>query len=341
MDLQFLCERYETLCSCGEGLYVSADNGATWSQITITGQFGAYSVAVSGQTLFVDRYGGVLRSTDNGSTWSDASNGFTASVVNALVVIDTNLLAGTNGGAVFRSTDNGMSWKQSNSGLTDPNVRAFAVVGTDVFAGTGGGGVFRSTNGGATWTQVINGLTDFIIMAFAVNDTVLAVATLGGVFQSMDYGTTWRSIDAGFPSANPDVYSVAFSKQYLFAGLPDGSGVWRYPLLGSAVRSPGEAPTSVSLSQNYPNPFNPKTTIEYTIGGTWDSGSGTMKTVLVVYDLLGRQVAELVNGENIPGSYEVTFSADGGDGSSLASGVYVYRLNAGSSVLSRKMILLR
>jgi photosystem II stability/assembly factor-like uncharacterized protein len=327
--------------AAGEGLYVSADNGATWSQITITGHFGASSIAVSGQTLFVGHYGGVLRSTDNGSTWSDASNGFTYPVVNALVVIDTSLLAGTNGGAVFRSTDNGMSWKQSNSGLTDPNVFAFAVIGTNVFAGTGGGGVFRSTNGGATWTQVINGLTNFIISSFAVNDTVLAVATQGGVFQSTDFGTTWSPVSAGFPSTNPIVWSVAFSKRYLFAGLYDGSGVWRYPLLGSAVGSPGEVPTSFSLSQNYPNPFNPKTTIEYTIGGTWDSGSGTTKTVLVVYDLLGRQVAELVNGENIPGSYKVTFSADGEGGNSLSSGVYVYRLTAGSSVLSRKMILLR
>jgi hypothetical protein len=103
-----------------------------------------------------------------------------------------------------------------------------------------------------------------------------------------------------------------------------------------------------ALAQNYPNPFNPSTRIKYTVGGVRDqgpgageagagvSGLGTSKTSLIVYDLLGRQVAVLVNERKSPGSYEVSF-----DGRGLSSGVYFYRLTAGPYVASRKMLLVR
>jgi len=96
-----------------------------------------------------------------------------------------------------------------------------------------------------------------------------------------------------------------------------------------------------ALSQNYPNPFNPVTRIKYTVGGTGGSGLGTRNTGaggegtrdqgsgasnvnLRVYDVLGREVAVLVNERQALGSYEVSFDASG-----LASGVYIYRLTAG------------
>jgi hypothetical protein len=88
-------------------------------------------------------------------------------------------------------------------------------------------------------------------------------------------------------------------------------------------------PGSCGLDQNYPNPFNPKTGIRYQV-------SGVSNARLVVYDLLGREVAVLVNEKKAPGSYEVRF-----DGSGLASGVYIYRLTAGMFVQSRTMLLLK
>ena len=115
-----------------------------------------------------------------------------------------------------------------------------------------------------------------------------------------------------------------------------------------AVRENPEGAEEFALSQNYPNPFNPETTIKYTIAGiegrgsgvgeagAGDRGPGASKTMLVVYDVLGRQVAMLVDDVKAPGSYEVRF-----DGSGLASGVYVYRLTAGSFVQSRTMLLLK
>jgi hypothetical protein len=94
-------------------------------------------------------------------------------------------------------------------------------------------------------------------------------------------------------------------------------------------------PNQFSLAQNYPNPFNPSTRIKYTLAGSRGPGFGSW-VKLVVYDLLGREVAELVNERKQPGSYEITF-----DGSTLASGVYLYRLAAGSFLQTRKMLVIK
>ena len=88
-------------------------------------------------------------------------------------------------------------------------------------------------------------------------------------------------------------------------------------------------PTTFSLSQNYPNPFNPNSDIRYQI-------SEFRIVRLCVYDVLGREVAVLVNEAKQPGAYTVRF-----DGSGLASGVYLYRLTSGSFTQTRKMVLVR
>ncbi len=102
------------------------------------------------------------------------------------------------------------------------------------------------------------------------------------------------------------------------------------------VKNQEQLPASASLLQNYPNPFNPSTRIKYTVGGTRGLGLGSSNTRLVVYDVLGREVAVLVNERQLPGRYEVTFDASG-----LASGVYFYRLQAEDFVQTRKLLLVR
>jgi hypothetical protein len=95
-------------------------------------------------------------------------------------------------------------------------------------------------------------------------------------------------------------------------------------------------PANYSLFQNYPNPFNPSTVIGYSVGGVRGQVLGVSEVRLVVYDLVGREVAILVNERKAPGSYQVKF-----DGSGLSTGVYMYRLTTGSFVQSRKMLLIK
>jgi hypothetical protein len=91
----------------------------------------------------------------------------------------------------------------------------------------------------------------------------------------------------------------------------------------------GGVPSAYALYQNYPNPFNPSTTIKFEL-------PRTAYVTLGVYDILGRQVSVLVNERRNAGIHEVKF-----DGSGLSSGVYFCRIEAGSFVQTRKLLLLR
>jgi hypothetical protein len=101
-----------------------------------------------------------------------------------------------------------------------------------------------------------------------------------------------------------------------------------------------KVPASFLLYQNYPNPFNPSTVISYRL-------PGASEVTLAVFDILGRQVAVLENGRKAAGSYSIRFTAAGGDGQGLASGVYLCRLSAnlldGSQMYHQtmKMLILR
>ena len=99
--------------------------------------------------------------------------------------------------------------------------------------------------------------------------------------------------------------------------------------VSSTDRPAGGVPTAYFLAQNYPNPFNPTTELRY---GVAVGGQVTLR----VYDLLGRMVTELVNGERAPGSYAVEF-----DGSKLSTGVYLYTLTTPEGIRTEKMMLLK
>ena len=101
------------------------------------------------------------------------------------------------------------------------------------------------------------------------------------------------------------------------------------PLVGVEEERAPAAPTVLALEQNFPNPFNPSTVIRYRLSAAGDVN-------LVVYDMLGREVRRLVDEYEPAGSYDVQFDASG-----LASGVYLYRLTAGTQSTVRRMVLMR
>jgi hypothetical protein len=134
------------------------------------------------------------------------------------------------------------------------------------------------------------------------------------------------------------VLSLATDRDgFLYAGT-EYQGVYRSAETTTSVVSDRTgSPLGIALLQNYPNPFNPVTIIRYSIGAVSGQQSVVSSHVrLAVYDLLGREVAVLVDEKKAPGSYEVKF-----DGSRLASGVYFYRMQAGDFVQTRRLLLLK
>ncbi len=359
-----------------DGVFLSTDDGDSWTAVNFgLEDSSVYALAVKGSYLFAGTYHGrVFRSTNNGSSWEAVSSGLPDTNLYAFAVSDSNLFAGGAAG-VFLSTNNGGSWTAVNSGLLDTRVHALAVSGSNLFAG-GIAGVFLSTNNGSTWVRVNSGppalvlalavsgshifagtkwdgvflstnnggswmpvnsglLCDYVGSLsvsgnnlFATSEDVLGSGGCG-VFLSINNGTNWTDISAGLPNVLP-VWTLWSTEKFLFAGVYE-SGVWKRPLseVITDVESEVQLPTHFSLSKNYPNPFNPSTSIRYGL-------PLASFVTLTVYNTLGQEVTQLVNGEQQAGYHDVVFRGDG-----LASGVYFYRLQAGDFVASKKLLLLK
>ncbi len=138
------------------------------------------------------------------------------------------------------------------------------------------------------------------------------------------YGDTLLVKTSGGDTTN---YPTSFGTEADFSSL--GTSYVRLKQTTAVKVSRGGGAQGFALLQNYPNPFNPTTAISYEL-------SANSHVTLKVYDILGRDVATLVNGQRTAGEHSVTF-----DASRLPSGVYFYRLQAGSYTATKKLMLLK
>ena len=182
----------------------------------------------------------------------------------------------------------------------------------------------------------------FTLFLSVTNGGVLVGLSSRAVAQS--YRLDWLSINSGGVIEQSSTnYGAKLTVAQSVAGYCESDsyraylGFW-HPLLGSPVaveqiESP-TLPTTFALEQNYPNPFNPTTTIEFALPRT-----GQVR--LEVFNMLGQLVTILANEQLSAGAYRVVW--DGRDiwGNQVASGVYLYRLQTGDYVETRKMLLLK
>jgi endoglucanase len=235
------------------------------------------------------------------------------------------------GGAGSGSWNNG--WNYRNDGVDIDVCSDFPTVGYCVgWVGTGEylhytvnvsqTGTYRFTlraaaNNGGGYTML---KWDFQTMSSAVP------VPAGGGWQN------WMDVDLGTYALTAGIHTL--SLHFFFGGF--NVNYVEVAQTSAAVEQEEGQPARFELLQNYPNPFNPRTQIGYSIPESRESAAGSMETQLVVYDLLGREVAVLVNEKKATGNYEVEF-----DASALASGVYIYRLTAGQHAESRTMVLMK
>jgi photosystem II stability/assembly factor-like uncharacterized protein len=193
--------------------------------------------------------------------------------------------------------------------------------------------VFRTTDYGLNWTDISGNMPDVPVNSIIIDydeDSTLYIGTDAGVFFTQNLGAEWVVLGTGLP--NSPVFDLNYHQpsQKLVAGT-HGRSLFEFDLSG--ISGIGDefnlAVSDFKLYQNYPNPFNPSTVIGYQLPV---GGDVTLK----VFDLLGREVATLVDENKPAGSYEINFES-----SSLSSGIYFYRLKAGNKIQSKKMILLK
>ncbi|HRP94517.1 MAG TPA: M14 family zinc carboxypeptidase [Ignavibacteriaceae bacterium] len=153
--------------------------------------------------------------------------------------------------------------------------------------------------------------------------------------------TDWKSV--GFVNGNG---TTTQTKSYSFLDEGLSSGKYQYRLkqidfdgsfdYSNIIDAEIISPIKLSLEQNFPNPFNPTTLIRYSVPNVISTEGRNLNVILKVFDVLGNEVATLVNEIKPAGNYNVEFNAK-----NLSSGVYFYQLKAGSLIQTKKMILLQ
>ena len=160
------------------------------------------------------------------------------------------------------------------------------------------------------------------------------------VYTSIDNGENWQLVKSGMGEDKYVLSLLTNSTGYLFAGM-DYYGLYKsVNKVVTDVEDINEIPMEFSLEQNFPNPFNPSTKIRFAIPTVETHRDASLLTTLRVYDILGNEVAPLVNEYRSAGSYEVEFQSSVG-GHQLANGVYFYSLRADNYIQTKKMILLK
>ncbi|MGB5287230.1 MAG: T9SS type A sorting domain-containing protein, partial [Ignavibacteriaceae bacterium] len=351
------------------GLYRSTDNGDTWGSplVTVPSGNNIFSIALNPttptQTIFAGTRNGPLRSTDNGVTWSPAINGIPPNSWVRDIEVDSGgivVAATTNG--IFSSTNNGDLWEQA-TGVTDTIVKIifdYPLItdnlggDTRMLAGSDNGQLVEAFASNRYLTLTLAALLDpskefagiWIAILKNENEKKHGVAMFprnnggGGYYESTDNGQTWNQENTGLPGNAKtsaltglvvETRATTQINEYvgLFENTNGGARIFKRETVVSVEKVNDLTPVDYILNQNYPNPFNPTTNIKYSI-------PQASFVQLIVYDILGNEVATLVNEEQTAGIYRADFNGEG-----LASGLYIAKLTVGNFIQTIKMSLLK
>ncbi len=342
------------------GLFYSTDSGATWQQIFIeTSSEGEdvdvtdiiFNIEGSDTVAYVTvKYDlslpqgySIYRIVKNGDTWTPSQDMQAGGTSTGSVIVVTlyDVEISVTGDTVYAAG--------TDAGVNEPHVYYKPVTATGLWTPITTDG-FSSPNGVASAITV-------------GGDTVFAAVNNDVYFYVPGTSTRWNLL---YSYPNGTEINVLYYDDLLV-----GTGLGLYNHVSDSPTSIGneteEKVTSLILEQNYPNPFNPATTIKYSIPsviaserserGNLSNNSqnqqivhGILRTTnltssnsrndatvqLIVYDILGRKIATLVNEKQSPGEYSVQF-----DASNLPSGIYFYTLKYGNMQQTKKMILLK
>jgi len=376
-NIEFWDANNGIVVSYPSSVYRTTDAGANWSicigikrdvqdicyadanTVFVVGGDETISKSTNGGLIFLDNYDGVLQSLFLGVEFFNINYG----------------IVGGENGKVLVTTNGGTDWTIRNAGgfglmrgIHIFNEENAYVVGTPEQ-------VFKTTDGGITWVSDFNGANTVALykIKFTENNTGLICGSQGKFLINTDYvpvelsgftaivdgndvqlnwatetelnnsgfeilrsvdGNNWKNI-----AFVPGFGTVSEPRTYYFTDAELKSGFYSYRLkqidfdgsfeYSDIVNVFVSSPIDYNLEQNYPNPFNPNTLIKFSI-------SNEVQVNLSVFNILGEKVKELKNEIMKPGYYEVEFNA-----SSLASGVYSYRIKAEDFVETKKMVLLR
>lgn len=355
-------------------IFRSDDAGDSWQETAakpnVSGIF--YKLLSHGDDIFLGTYGsGVFRTSNGGQSWQSFGSG--PSQISGLTILGDSLYAGTSGSGIFViDLQNPTGWTSYNSGLFQMGVTTVSTSGNNLVAGAGLY-LFMRPRGAAQWFVID---LDGTSIQREINDTYvfgnhLFVGTDRGIYKgSVDGQNFGKSDIAFFPNREIVAFTsfqsqlitglMVFSEHWVLTSDDMGadwevraheySEIWDLHVSGNrlwAARSDGlwyidisswtgigddpapNLPAAYQLDQNYPNPFNPATTIRYQLPAAG-------RVVLKIFNILGSEVATLIDENKPAGEHSVEF-----DAGTLPSGYYIYQIKSNGFESAKKMLLIR
>jgi photosystem II stability/assembly factor-like uncharacterized protein len=321
-------------------LFKSTDAGKSWTKLT--SPLSGTPIPIFYSLVFTSKdtgyaaanAGKLIKTTDGGKTWTSLTTSFTSSqLIWKISVPDMSnpntLFITGGGGKLLKTTDAGQTWNSVDAKIAGS---FFALKFKDGKVGLLGGSAMalcKTTDGGNTWTPLSlpSSITGIVYAVDFGKDTYWVSVSTGDILYSTDQGASWTII----PKFNANtLYDAAVVGDNIFFVGNNGAVIKGNADPNTSVKQiSGNTVKSFELTQNYPNPFNPSTTIKYSVPTEG-------KVSLKVYNLLGEEVATLINQNQSAGTYSVSF-----DASSLSSGIYFYQLSSGNNVSVKKMMLVK
>ena len=278
-----------------------------------------------------DHYGRVLKTTNHGNNWIDISPN-PNSDVEAIKFFNLNTGYIIDGSSFKKTTNSGQNWTTISSILLTQY--DFSLVTKDTFYICGYSGNVRiSSDSGYTWQLRPVGYNITLgSIRFINSKTGWTCGDSGYVFRTTNAGLNWQKQNTGTNLTLGKISLIDLNNLWICGR----SGIVLKTTTGGVTfikNEQNEIANTYELYQNYPNPFNPVTKIKYKVPLS-KGGSGVV--ILQVYDILGKEIAVLVNQNQNAETYEVTF-----DGSNLPSGIYFYKLVAGNYSAVKRMVLIK
>ncbi|MBE2216877.1 MAG: T9SS type A sorting domain-containing protein [Ignavibacteria bacterium] len=322
-------------CGYDGKIFKTTNGGTAWTTQTAgTESFWDILFVNASTGLVCGGSGKLYKSTNAGANWI-AKNPGTSLELRSIANYNASIIwiggGESQDGIILKSTNSGDSWQTMQT--FDRPIQKIQFLNASTGFASSDSRVFKSTNGGANWVDVNLPTSGYFLTFYMANENVGYASNWDNTYKTLDGGMTWGEQNTILPNVSmkdiefaPGSTSIGWmcgSNGAIVSTTNSGGG-----FIGIEPIS-GNVPEKYSLSQNYPNPFNPTTNIKLQI-----PESGLVK--LVVFDVTGREVAELVNETLTAGEYKVDFNASG-----LTSGVYFYRLTTEGFSEVKKMILVK
>ncbi len=311
----------------GNRIIRTTDNGLNWNEVQPDTNFLLYGIDNFGSNVWcAGLEGKILKSSDYGSTWQYKNSGVTWGLYDVgFSSENTGYICGAEG-HILKSSDGGDTWFSLNTLITESLYKLYFI--DDSTGWCAGNSIYFTSDGGSSWETQYYGETPIKDIVFTSAENGYAAGFEGTYITTSDGGEKWIKQPKISNSTFNDI-TISGDSNLWFCGLNGVLMGTKIPVILGVFTDDAQVINSFLLLQNYPNPFNPLTVIRYSL-------PSSVNVSLKIYDILGKEVETLINKKQAAGNYKVEFN-----GAGLASGVYIYRLQAGGFTSTKKMILLR